>query len=316
MSRPGTPHHDRSPRSQPVGIPRSPRNDELRRATSSADATAQATLAAYLNPGGITPPPNIPPRAGSRQGFSSSPVLGGAAIPSPFLSGTSTPIPGLDLAHVPIPGGSQETPVRGRTPTLMDLDTLPDEEKARILRRHLVSREERGESVSRRDTTPAEQQPGGRPRIGNTVHFPSDEPVLLADERSITPLQGSEDDAEFPIPYSTHGGDITLVFANRSIEDPALTLLYLVRSHGIYKWQSNAQREAMRRARSTSLIVDRNSHVDPRFQHIHEPGGFRRNYLLLKADEQRDGSPPVMLNNFIDFLYLYGHFVRHANYRS
>jgi proton-coupled amino acid transporter len=68
----------------------------------------------------------------------------------------------------------------------------------------------------------------------------------------------------------------------------------------------------MKRARSISLITDRNAHVDPRFQHIHEPGGFRRNYLLMKADEQGDGPPPVMLNNFIDFLYLYGHFVCHT----
>lgn len=30
----------------------------------------------------------------------------------------------------------------------------------------------------------------------------------------------------------------------------------------------------------------------------------------MKADEQGDAEPPAMLNNFIDFLYIFGHFVR------
>lgn len=46
---------------------------------------------------------------------------------------------------------------------------------------------------------------------------------------------------------------------------------------------------------------------DPAFEHIHEPGGFRRNYVLLQANEQ--GAEPRILNNFIDFLLLFGHFV-------
>jgi hypothetical protein len=47
--------------------------------------------------------------------------------------------------------------------------------------------------------------------------------------------------------------------------------------------------------------------TDPAFEHIHEPGGFRRNYVLLQANEQ--GAEPQILNNFIDFLLLFGHFV-------
>src|ERR1700733_2171205 len=133
MSRSGTPHGDQSPRSQPVGIPRSPRSDELRRGTPDADASAHATLAAYLNPGGITPLPNIPPRVGSfpasRQGLNSSPVAGGGAFPASFRSGRSTPIPGLDPVNAPVPGSNQDTPARGRTPTLLDLDALPDRKK-------------------------------------------------------------------------------------------------------------------------------------------------------------------------------------------
>ena len=47
---------------------------------------------------------------------------------------------------------------------------------------------------------------------------------------------------------------------------------------------------------------------DPAFEHIHEPGGFRRNFVLLRANEQGVEEPRI-LNNFIDFLYIFGHFV-------
>ncbi len=48
---------------------------------------------------------------------------------------------------------------------------------------------------------------------------------------------------------------------------------------------------------------------DPAFEHIHEPGGFRRNYVLLQGSVHEEGEPPRILNNFIDFLYIFGHFV-------
>jgi hypothetical protein len=53
----------------------------------------------------------------------------------------------------------------------------------------------------------------------------------------------------------------------------------------------------------------RPAQTDSAFDHIHEPGGFRRNYILLKANENGVEQPRVA-NNFIDFLYLFGHFVR------
>lgn len=48
---------------------------------------------------------------------------------------------------------------------------------------------------------------------------------------------------------------------------------------------------------------------DPAFEHIHEPGGFRRNYVLLQGAVGEETEQPRILNNFIDFLYLFGHFV-------
>jgi proton-coupled amino acid transporter len=52
---------------------------------------------------------------------------------------------------------------------------------------------------------------------------------------------------------------------------------------------------------------------DPVFEHIHEPGGFCRNYMLLQGqgNSHDEGEPPHILNNFIDFLYLFSHFVSH-----
>ena len=48
--------------------------------------------------------------------------------------------------------------------------------------------------------------------------------------------------------------------------------------------------------------------LDPAFEHIHEPGGFRRNYVLLQGAIHEEREPPRILN-FIEFLYLFGHFV-------
>lgn len=219
MSSPG----QQSPSSQPLGIPSSPRRDELLREAQEADANAQGALAAYLNPGGVTPPPNIPRRMASfsstnRQGLSSSPALGSIGVSGSVggrngfpssRSGASSPTPHADLG---IPGSSHETPVRGRTPLPVDIEALPDEEKARVLRRHLVSREIRGESSTPRGSTTAELQPGGKPNLENAVHFPSDESALAVDDSEATTPRAVDDDGEFPIPYSSPGGDITYAY--------------------------------------------------------------------------------------------------------
>lgn len=73
--------------------------------------------------------------------------------------------------------------------------------------------------------------------------------------------------------------------------------------HDIYKWQ----RRPTARQRAVSYAGAAATPA-PEFEHIHEPGGFRRNYVLLRANEQGEEHPPV-LRNFIEFLYLFGHFV-------
>jgi hypothetical protein len=83
-----------------------------------------------------------------------------------------------------------------------------------------------------------------------------------------------------------------------------------VNSHDIYKWHSDQKKQAGR-VRSASFAGP-SQPPHPAFEHIHEPGGFRRNYLLLRANEQ--GEEPRILNNFIDFLLLFGHFVSYSIY--
>lgn len=192
-----------------------------------------------------TPPLDIPPR--------------NAGLSTPPLPGSSTP--------------GRATPLIRRgsaTPSLNPamLDELSDSEKAKVLRRHLVSREQRG-------LAPSESAPSSRPEtsLGGPL------------------IPSHPDDSEtFPIPYDIPGGDVT---------------------HDIYKWQAGRD---LGRARSASFS-GRPPERHPAFEHIREPGGFRRNYLLLRADDNdlEDGTVSHgnrrILATFIDFLYIFGHFV-------
>ena len=63
------------------------------------------------------------------------------------------------------------------------------------------------------------------------------------------------------------------------------------------------------RSRAASFAGSTTSALHPTFEHIHEPGGFRRNYLAMKATQNGE-EEPRMLRNFIEFLYIFGHFVR------
>lgn len=230
-------------RSKPVGIARSPNRNEEDRPQDEETAASRNPLTAYFSPGGLTPPPNIPPRIGSfssRQGafgntgLSSSPYTGAGVLrpglPATTNSGASTPIPGATgggtdaamaaaLSDAPTgagtPGSQGDRRASGAgTPVPTDLDHLTEEEKLRVLRKHLVSREERlGEgSQSRRPSTTAELQAGGRPRVANVVHFPSDDNQIAIEvpaDTSGASIADEEDD--FPIHYTAPGADITSV---------------------------------------------------------------------------------------------------------
>jgi len=149
----------------------------------------------------------------------------------------------------------------------VDLDELTNEDKAKVLRRHLVSRAERN-----REDPPLASSPAASTAISQANPEP-------------------DNGEPFPVPYDTPGGDVT---------------------HPIYKWNSSVAESGRRR---TISYAGQETSRDPAFDHIHQPGGFRRNYLLLNDNQTAsvhsgDGESqhPPATNNFIEFLYLFGHF--------
>ncbi|KAJ7471449.1 vacuolar amino acid transporter 4 [Mycena galericulata] len=257
--------------SKPVNI--------TKRAVDLADETPASVSTPYGTPdlrilraqyAGTPPPPNIPPRSTPSLRPQVSDI---SLIPSPdgqpgsFKPGS---FGGISAALRP------KTSHNGSdTPLSLDLDDLPDEEKARVLRRHLVSKEERqnlGEATPASELdVPLGSQPGGSGSRRSSSGTP-------------TAVQ-REDSEPFPIPYHAPGADVT---------------------HDIYKWHSDQQKLAAR-GRAASFTAARPVTPDPAFEHIHEPGGFRRNYVLMRATERGEEEPRI-LNNFIEFLYIFGHF--------
>ncbi|KAF5389069.1 hypothetical protein D9757_004994 [Collybiopsis confluens] len=166
-------------------------------------------------PVGFSIPPNIPPRT-------SSPAPSG-----PFAETAGTPrsfSPALNYLSPPIHAGPSGI------------------KKAKILRRHLVSKEERERNELEEE---APSSVAGKSRRSSGIERTEEENA----------------DEPFPVPYAAPGADVT---------------------HDIYKWNLNAQRQA-RRVRSVSFSAASQTAPEPAFEHIHEPGGFRRNYVLLHA---------------------------------
>ncbi|KAF7289594.1 Aa-trans domain-containing protein [Mycena chlorophos] len=258
--------------SKPVNIVGRPRE--------GAEEDADSNLTPYGTPDirvlraqyvGTPPPPNIPLRTGS-------PALrprASDASAKPAMEGVSGSPMGLPASFN---GGG----LRTGTPAVVDapsvdLDNLPEEEMARVLRRHLVSREER-------EQTPADSNAKSTPSSELELPLGSQAVSRRSSFRNQHPVQ-REDTEPFPIPYHAAGADVT---------------------HDIYKWQSD-QRKLAARGRAASVVVPRQTPADPAFEHIHEPGGFRRNYVIMRATERGEEEPHV-LNNFVEFLYIFGHF--------
>ncbi|KAF8969229.1 transmembrane amino acid transporter protein-domain-containing protein [Flammula alnicola] len=140
--------------------------------------------------------------------------------------------------------------------------------KAKVLARHLVPKEQRTKATDEAISSAT-----------SVLETPSGSETDLTRSRRSS---GEEDSEPFPIPYER-----------------------MVLMHDIYKWHTDQRRQAAR-VRSASFAGPSQT-PHPAFEHIHEPGGFRRNYVLLRANEQ-GAEEPQILNNFIDFLLLFGHF--------
>lgn len=207
------------------------------------------------------------------------------------------------------PSRDVSTPNPAPTPT--NVEEVPEEDKLRILRRHLVSAEERKGSTSehqsgfqsfprsRNSSKAASMMPdfkgdnGNGVTPGESVFLNDEDPGASAFSRN-SYSRNSADEAEeadaFPIPYDALGADVT---------------------HGIYKYQqTHAALLPGRRSLSFSAVQRDSSlarDLDPSLQHLNEPGGMRRHYVIHRA-VARGEDQPVVLRSFVDFLFLYGHF--------
>ncbi|KAF9453490.1 hypothetical protein P691DRAFT_755544 [Macrolepiota fuliginosa MF-IS2] len=263
MSSPSKPLSIRSPRAVPIG--------ELTAESTPLTDTPdlRALRAQYV---GTPPLPNIPPRGTPGR---STPVVVGTPSTQPAIDFTSSPlrpptntaVSGLSATRRPSFAPNNATDV----PSL-DIDGLLDEERVKVLERHLVSKEERAKADQSKN--PASSDASSSHSNPSSQHSGTPRDTGKAREES----------GAFPIPYDAPGADIT---------------------HDVYKWHADQRRQAGR-ARAVSF-AGLPQQADPAFEHIHEPGGFRRNYVKLRANEQ-GAEEPQMLNNFIEFLLLFGHF--------
>jgi proton-coupled amino acid transporter len=180
MSSPSKPVNIGSPHFLPAPIPGTPggRRDSRFGTPVTGTPDLRSLRAQYV---GTPPLPNIPPRTGTSTPRPSAPteplVFSGEGLPRvPSVSGISARRPavvglGLEGVSTPDPTG--------------DIDSLQEDDKVKVLRKHLVSREERQGNNS-----------AAISRQSSTSQFPR-------------PRQ--EDTEAFPVPYHTAGADITYV---------------------------------------------------------------------------------------------------------
>ncbi|KAG6333778.1 hypothetical protein ID866_5313 [Astraeus odoratus] len=245
------------PPSKPVNIG-SPRAAEIVRLGTPTPTGTPDIRVLRAQYSGTPPIPNIPSRYPVSASYSSREGLPGTSFPS-NEAGTRSPL-GIVSGKRP---STSDTPQSGSDVGIVDLDGLSDEEKARILRRHLVLRDERLNKADTNSLSGSDREEG-----------PSGS--------CLTPVRPQRDSSDaFPIPYEAPGADIT---------------------HDIYKWHTDQKRRP-RAASFAGSVTPSN----PAFEHIHEPGGFRRNYVLLQSSGQGTEERRTT-NNFIEFLYLFGQF--------
>lgn len=142
---------------------------------------------------GTPPVPNIPPRNSgtpTSRPDSSSVSLAGQVNSTPRRSAVSQTVGGISAGFRAI-----ASPSGAETPPVVDLDDLPDEEKAKVLARHLVPggarKKSQGEAGSEQlaPTGSGSATPRSRHSSGN--------------------LSQAQDPVVFPIPYDAPGADVT-----------------------------------------------------------------------------------------------------------
>ncbi|WWC70524.1 uncharacterized protein I206_104475 [Kwoniella pini CBS 10737] len=203
------------------------------------------------------------------------------------LSGNSTPknSKGKDKVEDDLTGAGDSN--------FSNLAEISNEEKAKVLRRHLVSAEEREQSkvpspiVNEGGSTPIKDKSSPRSESINNGDPAGESGITSGGYGSTEISMRGEEDDRFAVAYDALGSDVT---------------------HDLYKWQHTHRPDQPVRSASFSHIpLDRSAILDPTLAHIKEPGGFRRNFMSTRAAEQ-GLEAPNMVRNVVDFLFLYGHF--------
>lgn len=178
MSTPTKPVNITSPRLAPTA---SPSGSPSLGAPISASPSPRILRAQFA---GTPPVPNIPSRA-TPQGTPRGP---GLTLPPEGPTARRVSVGGITLRRPGTPGSGDNL-----------LDELTDEDKARILRRHLVAAEER-------DRTPAAQEE--RPTSSSSPTASGQ----ISKRSSSSHIRTQREDSEpFPVPYHAPGADITYV---------------------------------------------------------------------------------------------------------
>jgi proton-coupled amino acid transporter len=302
--------NDASEPTRPLAVPSSPRASE--HSSPAASVSRGQSIARRGSPAPSVPVGSVPVQQ----------IPTPAQLASEEPSNTQTPLPGREGAQSSLPGPGESalssalkesfgrSPPRFGTPPIRPLSPAPETtardtlsqygsydarsrspgapyEDPEIIRRHLAGPQKPSISnLSARYGSPSRSHAG----------FGAD-----ADDVSRGRRGSSDEEDEFDS-LQLQGGDIT---------------------RQIYRWsaqQEEDQRQKMKRSQSFS--ADRARAHEPLLDinSIHQPGGFRRNFIRRAADQSpapgpsgygtvtQKPQPVVFTNNFLEFLTLYGHF--------
>lgn len=175
------------------------------------------------------------------------------------------------------------------TPSNLDnLDSMPisDEQKAKIIERHLARPETSRDSMSTHSFPSGDQDDEEESFTSQDRNDSSNN--VEANSAFHSDVGAEDDQLGYRGPHQMQGGAIT---------------------DDVYRWAHKNRRASAKRTRSESLHLPRSANADPELdvQGIKVPGGFRRHFVMNQAEQQ--GRPaPRALRSFIDFLSLYGHF--------
>lgn len=141
------------------------------------------------------------------------PAVPSSNMASALTAALGSPTKSTPLDNLEVPGETATPDAESATPrpdesTFSNVADVPDEEKARVLRRHLVSAEERG-SGSKTGTPGQRTSPTGTPAGGSIA---GDAVAATAGDSSISygsATDPASSEEPFPIPYDAPGGDVT-----------------------------------------------------------------------------------------------------------